>query len=188
MRRSSAFSLIEVMVAVVILATAGVAAIGTVAAAGAARRVTASRGRADALAQDLLAEVQSRAYEDPANNDGAFGPGPGETTRALFNDIDDYDGWAESPPEAADGTKFAGFDGWTREVGVAWVNSSDFTRLSSTETGVKRILVTVREGDMIASRAMALRASAWPAGGIKPPNDAGGDLNLAKIIGGLLGK
>ena len=46
------------------------------------------------LARDLVEEILSMAYSDPAGST-VFGPEPGETSRTQFDDADDYHNFAE---------------------------------------------------------------------------------------------
>ncbi len=57
--------------------------------------------------------------------------------------MDDYDGYAETPPSQKDGTILTDFTGWSRSIGVNWVQVSDARTISSSDTGLKRITVTV---------------------------------------------
>ena len=72
------------------------------------------------LGRDLLEEVSGRAYRDP----GAaplFGPEAGETSRAAFDDIDDYSGYAEAAGSVCDaaGTAYPASDqSFSRSVTV----------------------------------------------------------------------
>jgi MSHA pilin protein MshD len=88
-RRQAGFTLIELVLFIVIVSV-GVAGIllvmNTVVAASADPLV---RKQALALADSILEEVLQKAYSDP---DGSSG----ETTRATFDDVDDYNGRSNS--------------------------------------------------------------------------------------------
>lgn len=88
-RRQTGFTLIELVLFIVIVSV-GVAGIllvmNTVVAASADPLV---RKQALALADSILEEVLQKAYSDP---DGSSG----ETTRATFDDVDDYNGRSNS--------------------------------------------------------------------------------------------
>src|SRR5206468_12187441 len=81
-------------------------------------------------------------YQDPTLPTLVLGAELGET-RVTFNDVDDYNGLSESPPQTANGTTIAGYTGWTRSVQVAWANPSNPSASSLIETGLKRITITV---------------------------------------------
>jgi hypothetical protein len=96
------------------------------------------------LARELMAEVLSMPYEDP---DGAslLGLDLNELlgSRATFDDVDDYNGYSAASAENKQGVALAGYAGWRQQVAVAWVTLADPSTTSLTETGLKRITVTV---------------------------------------------
>jgi type II secretory pathway pseudopilin PulG len=145
-----AVTLVEIVVSTMIV---GVLMIATLSALGGATKSSQSAGNravAIGLADDLMAEILKAKYVDPGTSP-TFGPETGEsgTTRAAFNDVDDYNGWSEQPPAAHDGTKMDGTampvdrSDWTRRVTVDRVKVSDPTQTSTSETGIKRIQVDV---------------------------------------------
>lgn len=89
MRRHAGFTLIELVIFIVIVSV-GVAGIllvmNTVVASSADPMV---RKQALALADSILEEILQKEYADP---DGTSG----ETTRATFDDVDDYNGKSNS--------------------------------------------------------------------------------------------
>jgi len=118
------------------------------------------RGRAVFLAQDLMAEITAQAYEDPDFGPGSFGLGAdevGDGSRALWEDVDDYDGWSASPPQTKDGTPLAGFDGWQRRVAVDWVSPNDLSQVVGSDLRVKRIMVTIRHNGVRVYRLTGIR-------------------------------
>jgi MSHA pilin protein MshD len=157
-----AFSLVEVVVSVLIVGGLAVAVLNTMGATAAVRRMDADRARGISLAQDLIEEISAAAYEDPLDADGAFGTGVDEVTgdRSEFDDVDDYDGWAASPPVHRDGTPIPGFGGWRRQVTVRWTDPATPDVVNGSETGLKRIEVFVFHGDRQVSAMSLLRTSA----------------------------
>ncbi|MCG3131621.1 MAG: hypothetical protein FLDDKLPJ_02425 [Phycisphaerae bacterium] len=96
------------------------------------------------LASDLLAEILTRAFEDPELAPGSFGAGAGEVSRKDYEDVDDYHGWVESPPQNLDGTVMTGYPNYRREVRVWNVQLSDMKTVASNgSTPVKVIEVRV---------------------------------------------
>lgn len=156
--RSSGLTLVECMLSVVILATLIVMAMGTFGTLVKSRKTTTSRFLAIALANQMISEILPNAYQDPSAQ-AVFGPEPGETagTRAAFNDVDDYHNWADSPPALKDGTAVTGFTGWTRQVAIEYLDP-DTMSVSGTDTGLKRITVTVRDPQGISTSVAALRS------------------------------
>ena len=137
-------SLIEVVVSTMIVGVLMVATLNALGAATSSSRTSGNRSVAIALADDLMAEILKAKYVDPGSSP-VFGPETGEsgTSRAAFNDVDDYNGWSEQPPQAHDGTQMTDRSDWQRRVTVERVTASDPTATSSSETGVKRITVDV---------------------------------------------
>jgi Tfp pilus assembly protein PilV len=137
-------SLVEVVVSTVIVGVLIVATLNALGAATSSSRTAGNRAVAIGLADDLMAEILKSKYVDPGSSP-VFGPETGETgsTRNAFNDVDDYNGWSEQPPQAKDGTIYADRADWRRRVTVDRVTVSDPTKTSTTETGVKRITVDV---------------------------------------------
>ena len=148
-----AFSLVEVVIATIIMGVLLVAAMQTV-----GHSVRAERSNADGcigfrLAQQLMSEVLTAKYVE-ADETPAFGPEASETggTRSAFDDVDDYHNWAASPPQLQDGTEIPDRDDWQRGVIVKYVNPNLLTQTIATDLGVKRITVTVtRNGNVVAT-------------------------------------
>ncbi len=89
------FTLMEALLAAVILSMT-VSAMVVPFVAGAQNDLAQSRQTlAVTLAQDLMEEILAKPFSDP--DDGAQHPGPdaGESTRADFDNIDDYHGLVE---------------------------------------------------------------------------------------------
>lgn len=101
--------------------------------------------RASLLAESLLAEIMSVAYEEP-DGSTTLGLDSGETnaggSRLSFDDVDDYHGLYENPPQNTNGGTVAGFGGWEASVSVDWVRRNDLS-VSASDTGLKLITVTV---------------------------------------------
>jgi type II secretory pathway pseudopilin PulG len=86
------YSLVEAMVAVTITAIAGGALLASL--GGAVRSSTESTRAAVArgIAEQLMEEIAATRFPAATNTT------PSGSTRANFDDIDDYDGWSASPP------------------------------------------------------------------------------------------
>jgi len=145
----------EAVVSVFVVSFALVAALHAAGGAIVAQAKGAERARARHLADALLAEVASLDYEDPTAVLKLFGPEAGEllSSKANYNDVDDFNGWAESPPRDRTNVALPNLSGWRREVAVARVNPLDPTQAAATDTGAKRVTVTVkRNGVTLATR------------------------------------
>jgi prepilin-type N-terminal cleavage/methylation domain-containing protein len=139
--RRQAMTLVECMVAISILSGVALVTAWTLSsgAQNVARADHASRGAR--LGRDLMEEIRSKAYDDP-NQTPLFGPESGETTRAAFDDLDDYNGWTESAGSlqtAAGETYDADDQRFSRSVTVTDVSQS----VSDLGTTVAGRLVTV---------------------------------------------
>jgi len=74
--------------------------------------------RGISLAEALIEEIQALPYADPEGA-AAAGPDAGETTRALFDNADDFDGFSESTGNLVDaaGVSYGGtFDPFSRSA------------------------------------------------------------------------
>jgi MSHA pilin protein MshD len=142
------FAMVEAMLASVIMAVAVTAALSTACSTATYQLHAAQHAEAGALADDLVSEIMYQPYQDPSLPTTTLGTETGERTtlRADFDDCDDYNGWTESPLQNKDGTAIANTTGWTRSVVVNWVTIADPTVTSTSETGVKRVVVTVTNG------------------------------------------
>lgn len=170
--RRAAFTLVEAAISMVIIAVMVVAALETVGAAAKARALTLDRRIGSTLSHDLMAEVLQNAYVEPIDTPN-FGRESGESggSRANYDDVDDYDGWSESPPVTKADATIPGFSGWSRAVTVRQVVPATMTVVgSSTDTGLKQITVTVTSPSGKKTTLQALRAK---AGGYDaaPPTD-----------------
>ncbi|HET6426382.1 MAG TPA: hypothetical protein VFG20_22005 [Planctomycetaceae bacterium] len=99
-----------------------------------------------ALAQDLMREILSQGYSDPADAAAnTWGRETGETSRVVFDDIDDYDNWTESPVKDATGNALNGYTGWSRTVDVKKISTWDYSTRSdiSSDTGLRSVTVVV---------------------------------------------
>jgi hypothetical protein len=105
-----------------------------------------------------MAEILRQEYEEP---DGtvSFGPESGETgtTRASFDDVDDYHNWSSSPPTSQDGTAISALDGWQRSVTIEWINPMNVSQVQSSETSAKRITVTATHDNIPVATLVAIK-------------------------------
>lgn len=166
-RRYRGMTLVEAVMAMLIVSVMLVAALNLVSASRMSEMTLADQNTGYALAEDLMAEVLNQAYADPVNGSTDFGPSsteddPGD--RSLFDDVDDYDGWSASPPESKDGIEMAEFTGWSRSVEVMRVALDDLNSEEVSDSGVKRIVVTVSHGGRVAATLVAYRTSGWQTG------------------------
>jgi hypothetical protein len=173
-----AFSLLECAVASIILALLAGATVNAVGSTVKARRIEADRARARGLAADLIGEIAGQLYEEPGVVTTVLGPETGDgagPSRLLYDDVDDYNGLKETPPTQRDGTPIAGLTNWKRQTVVDWVVAGSLA-VSATETGIKRVTVSVSFNGKPLATAVALRSKAWDKAGntnisVSVPND-----------------
>lgn len=141
--RAAAFTLVETVIATALVAVMFVAALNTVAASRLTQHRASLVSQGRLLAESLMSEILMQNYQEP---DGApvFGRESGEsaTTRAVYDDVDDYHGWSASPPVARDGTPLTNATDWTRTVRVEWVDAQNPEQVKTEEGGVKLVTVT----------------------------------------------
>lgn len=178
-------TLAESVIAIVIVGVLMVSAMNVAGAAVMVRRMSADRAFALLLAEDLMAEITRLPYSDPDTITVALGPEAGETTRAHYDDVDDYHGFSETGPRTRDGVLLAGND-WNRSVHVAYVSPAGAFPEVANDTGVKRIVVTVSLRDtpvvVLSSLRTQALSTASSRGFLAEFVDATGDLAT-----GLLG-
>jgi len=97
------------------------------------------------------------------------------TNRSAYDDVDDYRNLTDSPPKLKNGTAIVGFTGWTRTVSVVRVDkdvlncgSGTFPLCPVSESGVKKITVTVKHGNIVVATLVAIKTKASPAAGETP--------------------
>lgn len=99
------------------------------------------------LSDNIMDEIRSRSFTDPQTNSfGAEEASP----RANFDDVDDYDGWSESPPKTIEGADTP-YEGFTRSVSVVNVLHNDCNASvpePDGSTSYKRIEVVVTSADI----------------------------------------
>lgn len=161
MRRATAhpgFTMVESLVCIIIVGVMLTAALRAVGASNATQAKISDRAIGGTLAQSLMDEILQQAFENPTSP--GFGPESGENKRALFNDVDDYNNWTETPPRNLDGTAMSNVTGWSRSVVVEWANLSNLNQVATSDTGIKRITVTASKNGQIVATRVALRVRA----------------------------
>lgn len=154
-------TLAETMVSLVVLAvavTAGVQSLGSFAAGA---RTWQERSVALELAAQLMSEINALPFHDPSGNT-SIGRDAGETTgdRTTYDDIDDYDGWDESPPKDASGNAMSQYASYRRQVSVVFDNSlATQTGLTFPAGSFKKITVTILKDNKVLAQLVSVRAS-----------------------------
>lgn len=158
--RGGGFSLVEAVMASLIVGVLAVSALQTVGAAVSARRSHAAMRTGDLLARALMDEVTQTSYAEPDSTPAWGREGAGEASRAAWDDVDDYDGLMEITLTAKDGGAVPRSAGWVRTVTVERLGSSDLVAVAAmSNTGLKRITVSVWSPSGVETKLVALRAS-----------------------------
>lgn len=164
-RDAHGFSLVETAIATVLVGGLFVVAMNMVGASRITQARYADRQQALLLAEDLLNHILTLPYQDPGGGSVSFGLEVGEPLgiRASFDDADDFHNYVESPPNDADGNAIPGTERFIRSVEVRRVKRDDPRSVSTLETGVKQITVTVTLANKVMAELSGYRTSGWPA-------------------------
>ncbi|MCK6454917.1 MAG: prepilin-type N-terminal cleavage/methylation domain-containing protein [Phycisphaerae bacterium] len=146
------FTFVELLIATAILAMSATAAMLAL-TAGVQRVQESSRyAQAVVLAESLMEEIVNRPFEDPeAPSVRNPGPGPDETDRTKFDNVDDYDGYSESDKvlrELRTGLPAiapSNSAGLWRRVSVQYITLNG--QAAWDQNNVVRVTVTVNDGD-----------------------------------------
>ena len=154
-QRRFGFSLLEVVLSTILVGTLLVAATRSLGSSVLSQRKVADRAKAAWLADALLYELHRQPYQEPGSSTSNIARESGEsaTSRVAWDDVDDYHGWSDSPPQNKDGTVLPDLTGWQRTVTVQWVPLANIASPSAVETGVKLVTVTAKlNGTTILTR------------------------------------
>ncbi len=158
--KARAFTLVEAAVSIALVGGLLVASLDLLGATTLGHKGMGDQGRAQLLALGLMSEILAQYYEEP-DDTPVFGREGAESgsDRGDYDDVDDYHDWTSSPPETKDGTGMGQLTGWERSVTVEYVQPEDPTTTSGTDTGVKRITVTVSYNNKPLATMVAVRTS-----------------------------
>jgi MSHA pilin protein MshD len=155
------FTLIEILLSLAILVLA-VPILASVFPWGTKQPAEArEQSQAVLLAQELMEEVLTRKWDENATPPGktnvpsTIGLDAGEVAgdRSTYDDIDDYDGFVDSPMHDALGTTLSAFTGFWSQVSISYVGSDkaalDLDTLLGPAAGTdfKRVEVDVNWAD-----------------------------------------
>lgn len=111
-RHQSGLTLPELLVAMVVIAIALSGLVTIARSMGPGQAAKSLRlSQAVAVAQSYIEEISALPYVDPTGANG-------ESLRADFDDIFDYDGLSEQPPHYRDGTPMAGSSTFAVSISV----------------------------------------------------------------------
>ena len=141
-RYDSGFSLIEVLIAILLVGLA----IASLVAANSALTKANGAGTDLSTAEFLLGEIRELtallSVVDPQTDVSTFGPETGEVL-ADFDDLDDFDGMVFSPPINADRVVLNNSAAFSQQITVENVSDSNFEQAVS-DHGSDFVRVTAR--------------------------------------------
>ena len=153
--------MIEVIVATLISGVVILGALDLMGGAAKTRLASGSNLDGPMLANELLAEVMAKSYEDPEDPGTGellgVGRESGETTRNTFDDIDDYFNYSESPPLDTSGTPMAEYTDWTRSVNWNYAQRGNLA-YALLPSGLTQITVTVTAPDGTTTQRIGYRS------------------------------
>ncbi|MBN1972319.1 MAG: type II secretion system protein [Sedimentisphaerales bacterium] len=157
-RYKNGFTLIEVMIAVILVGFAIASLVG----ANSAFTQANGAGTELSTAEFLLEQVKELAamlpVVDPVTQLANFGPEAGETL-AIYDDLDDFDDANFSPPIDAGRNTLSNFASFSQQVTVQNVNPSDFEQVAANHsTNFVRITVKVFQNSEEICSSSWLRA------------------------------
>jgi prepilin-type N-terminal cleavage/methylation domain-containing protein len=160
-------TLVETVIAMVIVSVMMVAALNTVGAARMGEKTVNESRQARILAQDLLNEILAQAYADASDTPTNFGPTPAEAAtgnRSLFNDVNDYNRYEDTVGLSNKAGTSLGYDSsWSREVALKTMSPATATPSGTTDLGLMKVTVTVLKNDVERASVAAMRSSGLPA-------------------------
>jgi len=124
--KKNGFSFIEVLIAIILI---GMALVSLLAANGAFTKANAV-GTELSTAEFLIEQIRELTTLLPVidpNTTGIFGPE--EAALADYDDLDDFDNAAFSPPISADRTTLNSFTAFTQHITVENVSAADFEQV-----------------------------------------------------------
>lgn len=122
--------------------------------------VMADKAIAANLARELSDEIATKYFTSPILQDvESMGAAIGES-RATYDDIDDYLGITNNPPQLSDGTPMAHLGAWTRSVDVVHADLNNPETNSPSYTGLKRVTVTVSKDGVRLAQIVTLHSHA----------------------------
>lgn len=175
--RASGFTLVEAVMSMLIVSVMLVAALRAVSASTMVQFKVMDRARGEALASAMVDEILQRSYSSSEVAQlqpvevvsgllgivgGVLGGGIAvpANARTTFDDVDDYNGYSDSPPVDRDGALVPGCSAYRRQVAVAQVSLTDFAQTSGTDQGVKRITVTITRNGSAVAKLVAVKTRA----------------------------
>ncbi len=154
----SGFSLIEVLIAILLVGLAMAALMASNSAFTKANGAGTDLSTAEFLVEQVRELTALLPVVEPESDVWAFGPEAGETL-ATYDDLDDFDGLSFSPPIDADRNSLNDLAAYSQQVTVENVNASNFELVvADTSTSFVRVTVKVYLNSKEITSASWLRA------------------------------
>ena len=150
------FTLIESIISILVVGVMFVASMSVLSQSRLSRFIAADGLQGQHLAEALMSEILQQSYQEPVDafsfNSLGLDVDEDPLSRAMWDDVDDYEGWTASPPQDKNDVVLEGLNGWTRSVEVSFVKPSNLSiQIVGANTGVKLIIVMVlHEGRQVA--------------------------------------
>jgi MSHA pilin protein MshD len=141
-------TLIETVIAILIVAIAAVSIMGAMARANVASGHSMVQSQAADIANAYLTEIIGRPFADPDGHDS-------ESQRQQYDDVYDYNGLTDVGARDATGTRLPGGDDYT--VGVNVASSSALSGVSSVDAYLVTVTVTDPAGASTVTSGYRLR-------------------------------
>jgi prepilin-type N-terminal cleavage/methylation domain-containing protein len=155
--RKTGFSLIEVLVAIMLVGIAIVSLVGANRVFTQANGSGAELSTAEFLAEQIRELTATLPVVDPQGGTAVFGPE--EPGLASYDDLDDFDGASFCPPVAADRTVLNDFAAYRQDIIVQNVGQSNFDQVVTDHvSNFVRVTVSVSLNGRRISSAIWIRA------------------------------
>ena len=152
------FSLIEVLIAVLLVGLAVASLVASNSAFTKANRAGTDLSTAEFLVEQIRELTALLPVIDPGSTVWTFGPEASETL-ATYDDLDDFDGTSFSPPINANRLPLNDLAAYSQQVTVENVNASNFEQVvADTTTSFVRVTVRVYLNSKEISSTSWLRA------------------------------
>lgn len=157
MKNRSAFTLVEIMIATLIIGIA----IASIVASNTAFTKANSAGITISQAQFLIEQIRELTATldviDPDTGTTTFGAEEGSL--GAYDDLDDFDGASFNPPIDIDRTQITDLSQYTQQITVENVSLADLqTVVSDHSTDMVRVTVTISANGTQVSSASWIRA------------------------------
>lgn len=142
-RYECGFSLIEVLIAIILVGLAIASLVAANKSFTQANAAGTSLSTAEFLAEQVRELTTLLPVVDPQTDISTFGPEADETALADYDDLDDFDGAAFSPPISADRVTLNDFAAFTQQITVENVSAGNFEQVV-VDHGSSFVRVTVK--------------------------------------------